>query len=71
MSEPKSTRDRLVELLEENRKEFAPDLAPEFLVELAEIEERYQFDDDRLPAQREIRAAVKNAVDETLQGGAD
>ena len=69
MSEPKSTRDRLVEMLEKNRVKIAPDLPAEFLVELADIEERYQFDDDRHPAQKDVRAAVKNAVEVALHEG--
>jgi hypothetical protein len=54
---PQSQSERLREILLKNLADDSR-LTQETLKEIAEIEERYQFDDDRRAAQREIRDLI-------------
>lgn len=56
----------IAEVLERNRARVAPRISASFMKLIADIEERNQFDDERLSARREIREALKN---ETLAPG--
>ena len=62
MSKPKSPAERLLGVLERNRAQCAPNLPENLLVEVAEIQIRYQFDDDRKAAHRDIREAVETEI---------
>lgn len=60
-----NTRDpaaRLTEILERNRRQIAPDLPADLLLEIAEIEEQNQFDDDRKKARQNLREAVSGVA---------
>lgn len=46
-------------ILERNRVRVAPRVRPEFIEDIAGIEERNQFDDDRGLARRELRDVLK------------
>jgi hypothetical protein len=66
-----TTRDpatRLLAILERSRGTVAPELPPQLLAVIAEIEEHNRFDEDRKSARQQIRAAVSdaaNAVEQT------
>jgi hypothetical protein len=53
----------LAEILLRNQERLAPDVSPDFLRAIAEIQERNQFDDDRAPARREMRSQVEMCVE--------
>lgn len=53
---------RLQEILERSRVQIAPELSPELLREVAEIQQAHRYDDDRRLARQQIRGAVSNAV---------
>jgi len=54
---------RLLKVLKRHRDELAPALSDEVLAEIAEIEERYQFDDDRRGAQKSLRDIFHGIAD--------
>lgn len=51
--------DRLRAILERTRAEVAPKLPAELLDEIAHIEDREMFNDDRKPALQRVREAVR------------
>jgi hypothetical protein len=57
--EPIAPAERVLEILEENRGQMHPDVPSGLLAEVAAIEERYQFDDDRSEPRRAIRDLVE------------
>jgi hypothetical protein len=57
---------RLTPILERHRIELAPDLSDEFVREVAEIEENFQFDNNREEAKRRIRQALAIEVQQRL-----
>jgi hypothetical protein len=60
---------RLAEILERVRSKGAKDLDRELVMQIAEIEERNLFDDDRTQAQREIRQLIEITLEtEKLEG---
>jgi hypothetical protein len=60
---------RLAEILERVRSKDAKDLDRELVKQIAEIEERNLFDDDRTQAQKEIRQLLEIALAaEKLEG---
>jgi hypothetical protein len=60
---------RLQRVLERTRKKFAPELSSEFVASVAELEERNQFDDDRVPARSELRRLVEIELEEQRGAG--
>jgi len=54
---------RLLKVLKRHRDELAPALSDEVLEEIAEIEEHYQFDDDRRSAQKALREIFQGIAD--------
>jgi hypothetical protein len=60
---------RLAEILERVRSKDAKDLDRDLVKQIAEIEERNLFDDDRTQAQKEIRQLLEIALAaEKLEG---
>ena len=57
---------RLTPILERHRKALAPDISGEFVREVAEIEENFQFENDREEAKRRIRQAIAIEVQQRL-----
>ena len=57
---------RLTPILERHREALAPDLSNEFVREVAEIEENFQFENDREEAKRRIRQALAIEVQQRL-----
>jgi hypothetical protein len=61
----------LHQILERIRAESFPDLRKEFLSEVADVEERNVFDDDRSGAQRELRNLLAIEIQSArVEGGA-
>jgi len=50
--------ERVMKILEANRQQIHPDVPEDLLAEIAEIQEQYQFDDDRNDPRRAIRSLV-------------
>ena len=61
---------RLTPILERHRAELAPDLSDDFVREVAEIEENFQFENNREDAKRRIRQALAIEVQQRLLGEA-
>jgi len=60
---------RLAKILERVRSKNAKDLDHDLVKQIAEIEERNVFDDDRAQAQREIRQLLEMTLEtEKLEG---
>jgi hypothetical protein len=60
---------RLAEILERVRTKNAKDLDRDLVRQIAEIEERNVFDDDRTQAQKEIRQLLEMTLEaEKLEG---
>jgi hypothetical protein len=57
---------RLTPILELHRADLAPDLSDQFVSDIAEIEEQFQFENDRAEAKRRIRQALAIEVQERL-----
>jgi hypothetical protein len=63
---PEARVVRLTSILERHRTELAPDLSDEFVREVAEIEENFQFENSREDAKRRIRQALAIEVQQRL-----
>jgi hypothetical protein len=57
---------RLTPILERHRTTLAPDLSDEFVREISEIEERFQFENNREEAKRRIRQSLAIEVQQRL-----
>jgi hypothetical protein len=57
---------RLTPILQRHREALAPDLSAEFVREVAEIEESFQFENNREEAKRRIRQALAIEVQQRL-----
>jgi len=58
---------RFADVLERNRVKLATHLSPDFIADIAAIEERNQFDDDRTSARKELREVLKNETQALLR----
>ena len=63
------TEGRLIAVLARHKDDLAPDVPIELLREIAEIEERNQYDDDRRGVLRELRSLVEDATRARLREG--
>lgn len=69
---PETPGSRLREILEAKRKEIAPGFPRDLLRDISEIEEQYQFDDERKRARQSLREAVTTVASSLrLRGGGD
>lgn len=58
---------KLQAVLERTRQSVAELLSPAFVEDVAEVEERNQFDDDRGPVRTELRRLVALETDRRLE----
>lgn len=63
------TDGRLLAVLTRHKENLAPDLPIELLAEIAEIEERNQYDDDRRGVLNELRKLFGDATHERMRQG--
>jgi len=59
---------KIADILERNRAKVAPGVSPAVVEAVATIEERNQFDDDRVAVRRELREVLKNETQALLRG---
>jgi len=59
------TDSRLLKILKRHRDEIAPALSNSVLKEIADLEERYQYDDDRRDPQKGIRGIFEDLAQAT------
>lgn len=66
-TKPDTRAVRLTPILERHRAELAPDISDEFVREIAEIEEHFQFENNREEAKRRIRQSLAIEVQQLAE----
>lgn len=59
-NDPVDPAERVLKILEGNRQQIHRDVPEDLLAEIADIEEQYQFDDNRSEPRRAIRDLVEH-----------
>jgi hypothetical protein len=59
---------RLLKVLNRRRADLAPDVSAELISEIAAIEERNQYDDERRKVLKELRDLFDDATDKIVGG---